>query len=219
MIEEILRALCVENSTKLVACGEATGKKEYKGKDYTLLYNAIDLEKFKFNSESRVKIRNKYCISDNHIVLGHIGRFISIKNHKFLLEILSEIVKKDSNYVLMLIGDGELKEEIEKAVKKMHLENNVRFVGVVANANEYYSAMDAFLLPSLFEGLPMVGIEAQTSGLNCLFSNNIDEKVIIDNIELSNKYDRKIRREIFNQRNLNILNEVKVLEQIYNKEN
>ena len=156
-------------------------------KKYTLINNAIDIEKFIYNEEIREKIRNELGIKKEEFVIGHVGRFMNQKNHKFLIDIFNEIYKKNKNAILLLIGIGELENEIFEKVKSLGLDKNVIFAGSVSNVNEYYQAMDVFILPSLFEGLPVVGIEAQAAGLKCFMSDTItDEVAITENVKFLN---------------------------------
>lgn len=231
-LNEILKRKCIQNATNLLACGEEAGKYMYGNSKFTIINNAIELSKFEYNINYRNIIRKKHGIKETTKVIGNIGRFTNQKNHFFIIDLFNEIQKEEKNVILMLIGDGELKSEIERKVKLLHLEDKVIFTGIVPNVNEYYSAFDLFILPSLWEGLPVVGIEAQVSGLKCFFSENIDRNIIIDNkksfmlsIELyswknkiiesiNSSYSRKI--DIENFKDFNINEKVKKLIEIYN---
>ena len=114
-------------------------------------------------------------------VIGHVGRFNPQKNHEFLIDIFNEVYKKDNNTVLLLVGDGYLKEKIEDKVKKLGLEDSVRFLGVREDIPELLQAMDLFLFPSLFEGLPVVLVEAQAAGLKCVTSTGVTKETDITN--------------------------------------
>lgn len=166
------------------ACSTEAGKYLYGKKDFTLIPNAIETSKFAFNQEKRDEIRKKYGWEDKFVV-GHIGRFNKQKNHRFLIEIFEEFVKTNPNGALCLCGDGELKEKIQKLVKQKNLTDKVVFTGSISNVNEYYSAFDCFVMPSLYEGLPVSGIEAQTSGLKCVFADTITKEttIIQENVE------------------------------------
>ena len=148
-----------------------------------ILNNAIDTSKFSYNKEIRKSIRKKENL-EGKFVVGHAGRFVNQKNHEFLIDIFYEIHKMDKNTELLLFGDGPLRQNIEIKVKNLKLESNVKFMGIKQNINEYMQAMDIFLLPSFYEGLPVVGVETQTSGLSCIFSTNVTEeaKLIEDTI-------------------------------------
>ena len=152
--------------------------KKYE-KSVIVINNGIDCEKFTYNEQFRNEIRNIYKIENNTIILGHVGRFSLEKNHKFMINLMKKISEKKENYLLMLVGDGLLKEEIMEYVKKMGLEKKVIFVGKTSETYKYYSAFDIFIMPSIYEGLPIVGIESQCEGLKCIFSSNIDKQIMI----------------------------------------
>lgn len=148
-----------------------------------IIKNGIDIQKFKFNIDKRISIREENKLSDK-LVFGHIGRFNEIKNHKFLIDIFYEITKLRKDAILLLIGEGKLMEECRKQVNKLGIANRVRFLGVRNNVNEIMQAMDMLIFPSLSEGLGIVLIEAQCSGLQCLVSQAIvDEAMITDHIK------------------------------------
>jgi len=151
-----------------------------EARDALIIRNALDLDKYKFNNESRSTMRAKYNI-ENKYVIGHIGRFSYQKNHDFLIDIFNEINKKIDDAVLMLIGYGELFDDIKSKVIKLGLVNKVIFVGKTEALSDYYNAMDCFVLPSFYEGLPVVGIEAQAFGLPCVLSSEVTEETKILN--------------------------------------
>lgn len=143
-----------------------------KMKDVVIVNNAIDTSLYKYSLNIRDEVRKELNI-EQRFVIGHIGRFCIQKNHIFLLNILKSIVRKIPNVVLLLVGDGPLKEEIELEIQKMGLYDHVKFAGVRTDINRILQAMDVFVLPSLFEGLPVVGIEAQATGLPCVVSDAV----------------------------------------------
>lgn len=151
------------------------GKGVVKKNKYFLLNNGLDLEKFKYSQEVREKIRKKLGVEEK-FVIGHVGRFSRQKNHKFLLEIFKEYLKRNDNSVLLLIGKGELENEIKEYSKTLQINDKVIFYGVSENVNKLYSAMDIFIFPSLFEGMPNTVIEAQASGLDCVISDTITKE-------------------------------------------
>lgn len=181
LLKNLLRPFSKVFATDYFCCSELAGRwlfgnKTYdKGKVY-LLNNAIDVDKFKYNEKVRKQKRKELNIKDNQLVIGHIGRFVQQKNHEFLIDIFNEIHKQNKNTILLLAGDGPLKEEIKIKVKELGLEKNVQFLGQRNDANELYQAFDAFVLPSLYEGLPVVGVEAQAAGLPCFFSTDMTKE-------------------------------------------
>lgn len=241
-MKQILRPLSKVFATDYFCCSELAGRWLYGNKTYNhgrvyLLNNAIDVDKFKYNEEIRNKKRKELNIKKNEIVIGHVGRFVKQKNHEFLIDIFNEIYKQNKNSILLLAGDGPLKIEIENKVKELGLEKNVQFLGQRNDIDELYQAMDAFVLPSLYEGLPVVGVEAQASGLPCFFSANMTEEVnLLDstkfiNLNHTSKYwADKILKEInsFTRKdmsleitngNFNIKTEARKLEEYYLKYN
>lgn len=154
-------------------------KKILNSNRFQVFNNSIDINRFKYDKSIRNKKRKELNIKDTDIVIGHIGRFIEQKNHTFLIDIFNEINKINNQTKLVLIGDGELFEKIKIKVKNLKLENNVLFLKKRFDVNELYQVFDIFLLPSLYEGLPIVGIEAQCSGLQCFFSDNVTKEVLL----------------------------------------
>lgn len=184
IMKNMLRPFSKKYATNYFACGELAGRYLFGNKTYdkglvTIINNAIDLDKFKFNEEFRKEIRSKLNISDDTFVMGHIGRFMPQKNHKFLIEIFNEFQKKNNNSKLLLIGAGELLDDCKKQVKNLQIEDKVIFYGTTNEAYKFYNAMDCFVLPSLYEGLPIVGVEAQANGLPCFFANTISKEARI----------------------------------------
>ncbi|RFU62721.1 glycosyltransferase family 1 protein [Bacillus sp. V59.32b] len=164
-----------------LACSKAAGKTVY-GEKYVefgkvkVINNAVNIDRYKYNQDVREKVRNNLKINGKFVV-GHVGRFNEQKNHKFIIEIFAEIKKKKPNSLLMLIGDGPLFEHTKEKVKLFALEDSVMFLGRKGNVQDYFQAMDSFILPSLFEGLPVVGVEAQASGLPIILSSDITQEI------------------------------------------
>lgn len=162
------------------------GKNIVKQNKYKIVKNAIEIDKFIYNKEKRDKLRRRYNL-ENKFVIGNVGRFMKQKNHEFILKLFKTVLKQKPNSVLVLIGDGELLDVMKNKSKQINIQNNVIFMGNIENVNEMYQAMDLFLLPSLFEGLPVAGIEAQTAGLKCIMSDTISSEVAItENVEFLN---------------------------------
>ncbi|MBM6860986.1 glycosyltransferase, partial [Clostridium saudiense] len=146
--------------------------------DFDIINNGIDLNKFTFSKEISEKYKEK-IFSNNRIVIGHVGNFVYQKNHDFLISVFNDLLKVNKNYLLLLVGEGPLKNEIEEKVKKLNISKNVYFLGKSTEVNNYLQAADMFVLPSHFEGLPVVLIEAQALGLPCLVSNNVSKSAKI----------------------------------------
>lgn len=165
-----------------VACSNVAGKWLYNG-NFTVINNGINLMKFTFDEEVRNSYRNKLNLNGK-FVIGHIGHFSYQKNHEFIINIFEKIHYLDRNSVLMLIGDGGLRKEIEKKAKEKGLYEKILFLGKRADVNNLIQCMDTFILPSRFEGLPVSLVEAQTSGLKCYVSNMVtDEAQITGRVE------------------------------------
>lgn len=156
-----------------IAASEACGKWLFSNNDFIIIKSGIDTQKFVFNPEIRKKIRNDLKINDNSIVLGHVGRFASVKNHHKLIKIFYEYSKINPNAKLILVGSGDLERKIKREVINLSLDKKTFFVGSRSNVQDYYQAMDVFVFPSFFEGLGMSIIEAEISGLPCVISSEI----------------------------------------------
>jgi glycosyltransferase involved in cell wall biosynthesis len=141
----------------------------------------VDIGRYVFNQAERNIKRDEYHL-EGKFVVGHVGRFAYQKNHHFLLKVFNAILKQRANAVLFLIGNGPLYKKVERLVNKIGLGNHVIFLGTTPLVHEYMQMFDVFLLPSRFEGFPLVGIEAQCGGLLCVFSGAItDESDITGN--------------------------------------
>lgn len=167
------------------ACGIEAGEFLYgktflKSDKHMVINNAIDVKQFKFDKEIRTIKRQELGLS-NEFVIGNVGSLKLQKNQSYLLSTFCELLKKSKKYKLMIVGDGNLKKELEKQVKDMGITRNVIFLGERNDVHELIQAMDVFILPSLYEGLPVIGVEAQASGIPCLFSSNITSEVNLCN--------------------------------------
>lgn len=161
------------NANYLFACGDEAGKWMFNTDNFKVLNNAINAKDYTFNINIRNGKRKEFGISDDSILIGHVGRFFTQKNHEFLIDIFNQFHKDHSNSYLMLVGEGELKTSIQDKVKALGLEDNVIFTGLRSDVNELLQAIDVFLFPSLYEGLPVSIIEAQAAGLPCLISDKV----------------------------------------------
>lgn len=177
-------------STKLCACGEDAaiflyGKSSYQHGKVEVINNAIDVSKFRPDNAKRISMRKSLGIADNTFCVGHIGRFHEHKNHCFLIDIFEEVCRIHPDSQLLLVGDGDLKDLVQEKVIDKKLASKVKFLGVRDDPEAIYQAMDVFCLPSLYEGLPVVGIEAQAVGLPCFFSDCVSSKVMVTKLAQS----------------------------------
>lgn len=158
------------------------GKKVIKSGRYFMLKNAVDIERFTYRQETRKRIRKELGIAENDLVIGHIGRMHPQKNHKFLLDCFCEIAKQRNDAKLLLLGDGELRGDILAHIQHLDLEKRVLLLGIQKKPEEYLSAMDCMMLPSLHEGLPVVVVEAQANGLHCFVSDTVTKEVQLSHL-------------------------------------
>ncbi|MDU1006515.1 MAG: glycosyltransferase family 1 protein [Clostridium butyricum] len=155
------------------ACSKDAGKWMFGNKEFKIIQNGILTKQFLYKNDIRKEKRNEFGILNNVVVIGHVGRFTLQKNHMFLVDIFKEFTKKNSKSMLLLIGTGELMEDIREKVKKEGLSEKVIFTGVRHDIANLMMCMDAFVMPSLYEGLPIVGVEAQATGLPVILSDTI----------------------------------------------
>jgi len=163
-------------ATHCFACGEEAGKFLFRGRAFTMIPNAVDAAQFYYDETVRTRKREELGIAQQ-LVVGHVGRMTYPKNHPFLLRVFAELLKKKPDARLLLVGTGEKEQELKKKVTELGIDSAVLFLGNRSDVNELYQAMDIFVLPSHFEGIPLVGIEAQFAGLPCLFSEGVPKEV------------------------------------------
>jgi len=173
----IMRGLIKGFSTNFLSCSDAAGEYLFgystlKYDRYCKLPNYIDYERF-INNEGSSYIRKKLEINNDDILIGNVGRFIHAKNHNFLINLMSNLVRINPKFKCILIGDGDLRGLIEEKIKKLNLENNIHLLGIRDDVNNILKEIDLFILPSTYEGLGLVLLEAQASGVPCLTSTAI----------------------------------------------
>ena len=238
LMKQLLRPFSKVFATDYMCCSELAGRwlfgdKEYDKGNVYLLNNAIDLDKFKYDEYLRKEKRKELNIPDDTLVIGHVGRFVAQKNHTFLIDIFNEVHKQNENSILLLVGQGPLMEKIKEKVKSLGIEDCVKFLGQRNDINELYQAFDVFCLPSLYEGLPVVGVEAQATGLLCVFSDDMTKETkVLDTTEFLSlnqsaeewahnilydvkKYKRVDTSKEMTAKNFNIKEETKKLEEYY----
>lgn len=165
-------------ATDLFACGAKAGIWMFGNQKFNILPNAVDIEKYAFSETIRNEMRKELGISDEFTV-GHIGRFGKEKNHEFLIEVFRQIKNFNKNSKMLLVGNGEEFENIKRKVISLGMEKDVIFTGVRPDVNRLLQAMDVFVFPSLYEGLPVTMIEAQAAGLQCVISDKVPNESII----------------------------------------
>lgn len=176
ILKQYFRKKVTKAANYYCACGQEAGEFLFPGKEFTFIPNAIEVDKFLYNEEVRDRKRKDLGLTSEFVV-GHVGRLSYQKNHELLIRIFNELHKKDANTILLLIGVGEKENEIRKQVHELKLDECVKFLGNRDDVNELYQAMDVFVMPSLFEGIPVVGVEAQFAGLPCVFSDKVPVEV------------------------------------------
>lgn len=169
-----------DNPSTYFACSKNAGRwlfgsKQSEEKKITVLNNAVNVDEFRFNESIRMAVR-KELQAENKLVLGHIGRLNKQKNHNFLIDIFKAVHEKNADTVLVMVGEGHLRSSIEEKVRSLGLIEHVRFLGVREDIPYLMQGFDLFLFPSLFEGLPVVMVEAQAAGLRCVVSDSITQE-------------------------------------------
>ena len=223
--------------TTAIACSKEAGEWLYHT-DFKILKNAIDTKRFSFDKNMRSRIRKQYGISEKEVVIGHVGKFYEPKNHSFLIDIFAEYHLLNPSSKLLLVGDGVLRKIIEEKCERLKISNVVIMPGLKPNAQDFLQAMDIFLFPSLYEGMPLSVVEAQCSGLPCFVSDAITDSVCIgedvfrlplgkgkeywakkmNRFSLSDRSHRAGRnKELIKVAGYDIYSEGKVLLEFYNK--
>lgn len=226
-----------KNDIIRLSCSEGASKWLFKNRPAKVIPNGINTSIYKFNSVIRNEYRQKFNVEDKNVFL-HVGRLSHQKNHKYLFQWFKEIVNNDPNSILFLVGDGELKNSLKKNVEDMGLTRYVKFLGIRNDVENLMFMSDAFLFPSYYEGLGIVLIEAQATGLQCIASNNIEPEakitdqietiditsspnnyvtLALQSIEKARKFDRKEAYLKVKKAGYDISNTVKMLEEIYSK--
>lgn len=180
-LDKLLRPLFNVTYTHGFACGKEAGEWLFKNREFTIIPNGNDTDKFKFNSNFQKYFKEKYHLQ-NKIVLGSVGTLTKQKNTIFIIEIMKELVKKNDNYVLFLFGEGPLRENIEKLISDYHLENNIYMMGRINYVSDILNAMDLMIFPSIYEGFPNVVIEWQINGVPALISDTITQTCILTDL-------------------------------------
>lgn len=186
LLSRINRKKVLSLSTNLWACSKSAGEYFFKKRNYTIIYNAINFDYYRYSIKDRFDIRKELNIPVNYKVFGTIGRLTNQKNQKRLIELFNIYLKNVSDSAaLIIIGEGELKNSLTDLINQFGISDKVFLLGNKQDVNRYLSSFDVFVMTSLYEGLPMVLVEAQANGLPCLLSKNISSE---GNFILENKY-------------------------------
>ena len=177
LLNRVLHPLYKRCYTHAIACSNLAGQWLFDESGFHILKNAINIERFASMFNRRNEIRNSLNIANDDFVLGHIGKFLIMKNHVFIVRVFAKIHQKNPRSKLLLVGDGPLRDEIENEIKQQNLLDSVILAGLRTDIPEMLAAMDAFIFPSLWEGLPLSVLEAQASGLPVFLSSNITKEV------------------------------------------
>lgn len=232
--ERLRSYFTVDMATHFLSCSAAAADflfgAQIPRKEISMIHNAVDLMRYSYDEQKRIAVRNALRLS-NKFVIGNIGRMSYAKNQLFLLECFYEIQKKTADAVLMLVGDGELEKDIREKTEKYGITDKVILTGAVENTEDYLQCMDVFALPSRFEGLPCVLIEAQAAGLKCIAGDTVTKEAkVTDNVtfvELEKEkwvdaisrytqgYGRIKMDEQIRKAGYDIRDEIKVLEELY----
>ena len=182
LVKRVLQSSLKRKADYLFACSEESGRWLYGDKaihapNYRMIPNAVDTEKFAFSEATRAEMRQALGVADDTVVYGHVGRLHPAKNHPFLLDTFYKIHQRQENSFLLIVGDGELRAEIEEKISTLGITDSVRMLGSRGDVAQLMQAMDVFLFPSRWEGLPVTVVEAQASGLPCYLSDTITRDV------------------------------------------
>ena len=172
-VKMVCKPLIKHVATHLFSCGVEAGRWMFGTDDFIVIKNAIDINMYEFDKSRRARMRSELGISHNSLVVGHVGRFVPAKNHSMILNVFAKLLELRPDAVLLLVGGGDLRIATEEKAAALGVLSSVRFLGVRNDIPDLLQAMDCFLMPSIYEGLPMVLVEAQASGLPCLISDSI----------------------------------------------
>ena len=175
-VKHLVSRLAPVHATLRLACSTQAGRYLYKDRPFELIANGVDAARFRFTPDVRREQRRSLGFQDQ-FVIGHVGRFYYEKNHEYLLNIFKAVRSRIPQAVLMLLGDGKLMNDIRRKAHEMALDDAVFFMGLIRDTAPYYQAMDVFCMPSLYEGLPLTGLEAQFASLPCVFSDTVSQEV------------------------------------------
>lgn len=185
LYEKVMRRMILKNATDLVACGEKAGIRLFGEKAYRergkLILNGVDIDGFRFDKSKRQVIREKLGWQEAFL-LGHVGHLASVKNQSFLLDLMPHILKQQPNARLLMLGEGDDRPMLEEKIQALGIADKVLMPGNVTNVADYLSAMDVFVFPSLYEGMPLSVLEVQANGLPCVISTGVPKDVYLTDL-------------------------------------
>lgn len=179
ILNKLLYPLLRFSYTDAIACSKEAGEWLFGKGNFTILPNAVNIDIFKFSPKDRELIREELNIDNDYFIVGHIGKFMDAKNHEFLIKVFTSYYLKHKNAKLLLVGDGDWRPKIEKWIAESGCADAIILAGMRSDINKIVQAIDVFVFPSIYEGLPLSVLEAQSSGLPCLISSNVSSTVKI----------------------------------------
>lgn len=222
----LLKFIALRNSNQRFACSDLAGKYLFGKKSFYLIHNAIDYSKFKYNNDYRIELFNKYSLNKETKIIGFVGRFVEQKNPEFAISLMDYL---GENFVLFILGVGPKEGFIKNAISNSKAKHRIFLVGEVSDTYKRYSFFDFVVMPSFYEGLPLVGVECQIAGCKLICSTNITKEVkISDNayfVELKNvtKWIELLKNNSYNSRYIKpkkdyeIQCEIKKIEELYER--
>lgn len=195
-IRTIISKFLTNNGTCFLSCSRGASEWMFENKmldNVEVIPNGINTDQFRYSPERKAEFLKKINISGDNLLLGNIGRFQEQKNHRFMIEVLEKVLVHKKNTLLLLVGEGELKEEIVNISKEKGIDNHIVYLGERKDIGDFLSAIDVFIFPSLFEGFGIAALEAQAAGVRTIVSNTIPSEVNvtgevtylpIDNVEI-----------------------------------
>lgn len=162
-----------------IACSRQAGKFLFGNKDFFVIKNGVSVDDFKYNRKVSIKLRKELDFGAEQIIIGHVGNFLPVKNHMFLIELMHKLSQVTSKYCMVFVGSGDLFDHCTRMAERLEVGEYIKFLGDRRDVNDLMSLFDIFVLPSKYEGVPLVGVEAQAAGLNILFSNNVPKDIDI----------------------------------------
>lgn len=172
------------SATACLACSSDAGRYLFGSRRFEVVNNGIDTERFRFDAAARAEIRESFDIPQNAILFGNIGRIAEVKNPLFQIRVFSEILKREPNSYYLMVGEGDLRPQVENLVDELAVRERVIMPGYLPDPAPVYSALDCFLMPSLYEGLAIVGIEAQCSGCAIVCSEALPPEAHVTDAEI-----------------------------------